>query len=46
MLGMVVFYGMLLLISGVVAVAIDTSPGLTRVTTLSIHSTAGSPRSN
>jgi hypothetical protein len=46
MLGMVVFYSMLLLISGVVAVVIDTSPGLTRLTTLSVHSPAGSPRSN
>jgi hypothetical protein len=46
MLGMLVFYSMLLLISGVVAVVIDTSPGLTRLTTLSVHSPAGSPRSN
>jgi hypothetical protein len=46
MLGTVLFYSMLLLISGVVAVLIDTSPGLTRLTTLSVHSPAGSFRSN
>jgi hypothetical protein len=45
--GMVVFYSALLLLSGVVAIAIDAnSSGQTRLTNLSAHPTAGSHRSN
>jgi hypothetical protein len=44
MLGMVVFYGALLLVSGVVAVVLDSSPGLTRLTGLSTHPAIGSAR--
>jgi hypothetical protein len=43
MLGMVVFYSALLVVSGVVAIVIDANPGLTRLTSLSIHTTAASP---
>ena len=42
--GMVVFYGALLVISGVVAMVVDVAPGLTHLTTLSIHSAPGSAR--
>jgi hypothetical protein len=45
-LGMVVFYSALLLVSGVVAVVIEASPGLTRLTSLSARTTAASPGSN
>jgi hypothetical protein len=45
-LGMVVFYSALLLISGAVAIAIDSSVGLTRLTTVSAQPTAKSPRTN
>jgi hypothetical protein len=43
MLGMVVFYSALLLVSGVVAIVVDASPGLTRLTSLSARTTAASP---
>jgi hypothetical protein len=46
LLGMVVFYCTLLLISGVVAVVTDVSPGLTRLTSLSTHTTPASPGSH
>jgi hypothetical protein len=45
-LGMVVFYSMLLLISGVVAIVVDSSPGLTRLTTLSTQPSLAPSRSN
>jgi hypothetical protein len=45
-LGMVVFYSALLLVSGVVAIVVDASPGLTRLTSLSARTTAASPGSN
>jgi hypothetical protein len=45
-LGMVVFYCTLLLISGVVAVVVDSSAGSTRFTSLSAHSPVDSPGSN
>jgi hypothetical protein len=38
-LGMVVFYSVLLLVSGVLAIVIDASPGLTRLTSLSARTT-------
>jgi hypothetical protein len=41
-----VFYCTLLLISGVVAVVTDVSPGLTRLTSLSTHTTPTSPGSH
>jgi hypothetical protein len=44
--GMVVFYGALLVISGVVAIVVDTAPGLIQLTTLTTHSTPGSARPN
>ena len=44
--GMVVFYSALLLVSGVVAIVVDASPGLTRLTSLSARTTAASPGSN
>jgi hypothetical protein len=44
--GMVVFYCALLLVSGVVAIVIEASPGLTRLTSLSAHTTTASPGSN
>jgi hypothetical protein len=45
--GMVGFYGALLLLSGVVALVIDAnSTGQTRLTNLSAHPTVGSHRSN
>jgi hypothetical protein len=44
--GMVVFYSALLLVSGVVAIVVDASPGLTRLTILSARTTAASPGSN
>jgi len=40
--GILVFYCALLLVSGVVAVVIDSSPGLVRLTRLSAHTTAAS----
>ena len=46
LLGMAVFYCTLLLLSGVVAVVTEVSPGLTRLTSLSPHTTAASPRSH
>jgi hypothetical protein len=46
LLGMAVFYCTLLLLSGVVAVVTEASPGLTRLTSLSPHTTAASPRSH
>jgi hypothetical protein len=42
--GMVVFYGALLVISGVVATAVDVAPRLTQLTTLSFHATPGPAR--
>ncbi len=46
MLGVIVFYCTLLLISGVVAIAIDASAtSLTRLTTLSAHPVVASSRS-
>jgi hypothetical protein len=45
-LGMVVFYCTLLLISGVVAFVVDSGAGATRFTSLSAPATAGSARSN
>jgi hypothetical protein len=45
-LGMVVFYSALLLVSGVVALVIEASPGLTRLTSLSARTTAASPGPN
>ena len=45
-LGLVVFYSALLLVSGVVAIVIEASPGLTRLTSLSARTTAASPGSN
>jgi hypothetical protein len=45
-LGMVVFYGALLMISGVVAIVIDAGPGLTRLTSLSARTTVASPGSH
>jgi hypothetical protein len=45
-LGMAVFYCALLLISGVVAFVVDSGAGSTRVTSLSVHPTDGSARSN
>jgi hypothetical protein len=44
--GMVIFYSALLLISGVVAIVIDLSPSLTRLTTLSAQPSVASSRSN
>jgi hypothetical protein len=44
--GMVVFYSALLLGSGVVAIVVDASLGLTRLTSLSARTTAASPGSN
>jgi hypothetical protein len=44
--GMVVFYCTLLLILGVVAFVVDSGGGSTRLTSLSVHATAGSARSN
>ena len=44
--GIAVFYGALLVISGVVAVVVDAAPRLTQLTTLSIHSTPGSAGPN
>jgi hypothetical protein len=46
LLGMVVFYCTLLLIFGVVAIVTDVSPGLTRLTSLSTHTTPASPRAH
>jgi hypothetical protein len=46
MLGMVVFYSALLLVSGVVAIVIDAGPGMTRLTSLSTRTVAASPGSN
>jgi hypothetical protein len=43
MLGMVVFYSALLLVSGVVAIVVDASPGLMQLTSLSARATAASP---
>jgi hypothetical protein len=45
-LGMVVFYCTLPLISGVVAFVVDSGAGATRFTSLSAPATAGSARSN
>jgi hypothetical protein len=42
-LGMVVFYSALLLVSGAVAIVVEASPGLTRLTSLSAHTTTVSP---
>ena len=42
-LGMVVFYSALLLVSGTVAIVVEASPGLTRLTSLSAHTTTVSP---
>jgi hypothetical protein len=44
--GMVVFYCTLLLISGVVAIVVDSGAGSTKLTSLSTHPTAGSARSH
>ena len=44
--GMAVFYGALVVVSGVVAMVVDAAPRLTQLTTLSIHSTSGSTRPN
>jgi hypothetical protein len=46
MLGIVVFYCTLLLISGIVAIVVDFGAGSTKLTSLSARPTAGSPRSN
>jgi hypothetical protein len=46
MLGTVVFYATLILISGVVALVVDSGAGSTRLTSLSAQSTGGSPKSN
>jgi hypothetical protein len=43
---MVVFYGALLVISGVVAVAVDSSAGSTRLTSLSAQPGGSSLKSN
>jgi hypothetical protein len=43
---MVVFYCMLLLVSGVVAFVVDSGAGSTRLTSLSAHPIGGSTRSN
>ena len=45
-LGIVAFYSAVLLISGVVATMIDSSTGLTKLTTLSAPATVRSARSN
>ena len=45
-LGLVVFYSALLLFSGAVAIVIDASPGLMRLTSLSARTIAASPGSN
>jgi hypothetical protein len=45
-LGIVVFYSALLLVSGVVAIVVEASPGLTRLTSLSARTPAVSPGSN
>jgi hypothetical protein len=45
-LGMVVVYCTLLLISGVVAITTESSSDLTRLTSLSAHATAASPGSH
>jgi hypothetical protein len=44
--GMVLFYSMLLLISGVVAIVVDSNPGQTKFTTRSAQPTLASSRSN
>jgi hypothetical protein len=45
-LGLVVFYSALLLFSGAVAIVIDASPGLMRLTSLSARPIVASPGSN
>lgn len=45
-LGMVVVYCTLLLISGVVAITTESNSDLTRLTSLSAHATAASPGSH
>jgi hypothetical protein len=44
--GMVIFYGALLVISGVVAIASNWDASLTKLTSLSSHATAVSARSD
>jgi len=45
-LAVVVFYGALLLTSGVVAIVVDSNSNLTKLATASAQRTAGSARSN
>ncbi len=42
-LGIVVFYSALLLVSGVVAIVVEASPGLMMLTSLSARATVASP---